>query len=201
MFKNDDNKASTIDVDELLETAKAVYIRQQQITIKHNSPPEVPYFMNSMDMFSAYGHPSSSPPYGFHMYGYLDHISNFMSPPRLGEGAGGDGSTPPPPPYQPSFTSTAVNTTPRKNGKNGNFRKGNNGAGRGSKHHHHNSDGATYNHNHNNNHNTNGNMPNGSNGSGGGANWGGDRYHWSNSKGARNQQQQQQQNGSGRETK
>ncbi|XP_070201559.1 protein BTG3-like isoform X2 [Littorina saxatilis] len=211
VLKDKDNKSNSIDVEELLETAKAVYTRQQHISIQHTNKQMVqPSMVMDIYQYERNGqhYPSGSPPLYYDAFHPHHHHpgSNFLL-----YGAAGDGFSTPPPPFtspssppqfQPSFLSSAVNTTPRKgSGKGGNFRKsgggGGSGTGRGSRHNHHhqqqhNGEGTTFNHNHNNNHNTNGSTPNGTN-------WNGDRYHWV--KGSKQQQQQQQISGSGKEAK
>lgn len=191
---NLDNKVSSLDVRDLLDTAKAQYSRQQHIRVLRNSPPpgQRPQTPSNGNHYS-YGMPMfGSPSNGFHMYGYVEGFlpeTSFYN--RNGEDSGHNGfmngfHQPPPvsSQYQPSFTATAVNTTPRKNGKGGNaghFRKGN---GRGGKVNHQNGEGGTYSHNHNNNLNTNGSTT--TNGSGRNS---ADRYHWV--RNAKSQQQQQ----------
>ncbi|KAL8563677.1 hypothetical protein ACOMHN_035411 [Nucella lapillus] len=165
VLKDQDNQAGTLDVEELLENAKALYSRQQHFVITDGpQPPDIPFVSSTNDLFG-YGMQMNGfndsylyPPYGF----------TGMYPPWQPDGMTMDGSTPPPLPYSPSMP---VNATPRKNGKSSHFRKGSNGTGRTSKHHqhhhhhhhhHHNGgDGGFSNQNHlNNNHNSNMNTPN-----------------------------------------
>lgn len=155
VLKDEENQAGTLDVEELLENAKALYSRQQHFVILDGpQPPDIPFTSSGNDLFG----------YGMQMNGYTDsylYPAYGMYPPWHADGMT-DGSTPPPLPYSPSMP---VNTTPRKNGKNSHFRKGSNGTGRASKHHHHHhhlhhhhngGDGNFSNHNHlNNNHNSN----------------------------------------------
>ncbi|XP_076457953.1 uncharacterized protein LOC143291753 [Babylonia areolata] len=166
VLKDEDNQASTLDVDELLENAKAVYNRQQNFVVSDGPQHcDIPFIGSNNDLFN----------YGMQMNGFTD---NFMFPgygmysPWHMDGGMADGSTPPPLPYNPA--TMGLCTPPRKNGKNGHFRKGSsNGTGRGTKHHHHNhhhhhhhhnGGDANFNQNHasSNNHNNNGNTPNGS---------------------------------------
>lgn len=187
VLKDQDNKSLTINVEELLDAAKALYSRQQHFTVREDPPngETGPFRYNlsisgNLDQFGFHPSLSSSPPNGYHMYGYVEGYlpSSYMYNRRM-MGDGMEDSTPSPSNsshYQASFTSTAVNTTPRKNGKGSSFRKGGNGgSGRGPKnlhHHHSNSDTAIYNHNHNNNHNSSsGNSSSSSSSSS-------DRFHW-----------------------
>nr|KAG5689105.1 hypothetical protein BaRGS_006164 [Batillaria attramentaria] len=131
---NLDNKVSSLDIRDLLDTAKAQYSRQQHIRVVRNSPPpgHRPQTPSNGSHYS-YGMPMfGSPSNGLHMFGQ----------------------------YQPSFTATAVNTTPRKTGKGGSaghFRKGNGSGGRGGKpNQQQGGESGSFSHNHNNNLNTNG---------------------------------------------
>lgn len=205
---NLDNKVGSLDIRDLLDNAKAQYSRQQHIRVVRNSPPpgHRPHTPSNGSHYS-YGMPTfGSPSNGFHMYGYVE---GFV-PDSNGYSRNGDdglhngyqnGFHMPPPlssQYQPSFTATAVNTTPRKTGKGGSgghFRKGNGGGGRGGKSSQQpQGEGASFSHNHNNNLNSNGSTT--SSGSNGRSN--ADRFHWvRNGKG----QQQQQQQSSTKDTK
>ncbi|KAK7471681.1 hypothetical protein BaRGS_00035654 [Batillaria attramentaria] len=211
---NLDNKVSSLDIRDLLDTAKAQYSRQQHIRVVRNSPPpgHRPQTPSNGSHYS-YGMPMfGSPSNGLHMFGYVEGFlpdTNMYN--RNGEDGGHNGFMngfhihhPPPvsSQYQPSFTATAVNTTPRKTGKGGSaghFRKGNGSGGRGGKpNQQQGGESGSFSHNHNNNLNTNGSTT--SSGSNGRSS--ADRYHWvRNGKGQQQQQQQQQQSSVTKESK
>jgi hypothetical protein len=230
VLKDDDNKASTINVEELLESAKALYSRQQHFVVREDSLAngETSHFRYNLSLPAALDQfgvdLSSSPPNnGYHMYGYVEgylppaSFHSMFTPTRRGMGGDGgrDDASTPNSSFQTSFTSTAVNTTPRKGGKGSNFRNGKgggSGGGRGgSKNHHHhlhhhhsNSDTAIFNHNHNNNHNSSSSSsstPTSSNSSSNGSNGNsGDRFHWVRGGKGHNGNSQQQ-NGNAKDSK
>lgn len=191
VMKGSENQAATINIVELLDTAKLVYHKQNNFIVKQADAA-----LNKYNEQLIYFDPGMSSPPENYLYGCMEGYMPQMSfnghaaynRRMMAESSDGELSGSPPNTYfHASFTSSAVNTTPPRKPKGGNPRVKGGQNGRSPKNHHHlhhnhsQSESSIYNHNHNNNHNSNSSQ---------------DRFHW-----VRGSKGQGQQNGSPKDAK